>query len=105
MSDDPSSSLPRELDPVLIHPKRLLIMSLLMGLGRMAPAELKERLNITWGSLASHLQKLEDVGFILQLSQLTEVGKRKSIEITSRGVSTYQSTLDTLSIIIGNKDG
>jgi DNA-binding MarR family transcriptional regulator len=82
-----------EIDPILFHPKRLLIMSLLIAIGPMTQGELLKKCQLTWGAITAHIKQLEKVEYINQKHILTLKGPRVLVDVTRRGLSVYNETL------------
>ena len=68
-------------------------MSLLLAIGPISQGDLRQKCNLTWGSLTSHLQKLEEIGYITQQRSLTLKGARILVEVTREGTKNYKVTL------------
>lgn len=83
----------KQVDPIIFHPKRILIMSLLLAIGPISQGDLRQKCNLTWGSLTSHLQTLEQEGYIIQQRSLTLQGARILVEVTNEGIIKYKATL------------
>ena len=81
--------MPLALDPLIHQETRLRIVALLAGLGEGAKAEftwLKEALGLTEGNLSSHLQKLEEAGYVR-----VEKGFRGKRPKTPEGRAAYEA--------------
>ena len=83
----------KKADPLIFHPKRLMIMSLLIAIGPMTQGQLRKKCNITWGSIPSHLKRLENAGYITQRDVITRKGPRILVVVTSKGAYNYKKTL------------
>lgn len=83
----------KKADPIIFHPKRLMIMSLLIAIGPMTTGQLRKKCNITWGSIPSHLKRLEKAGYITQRDIITRKGPRVLVDVTSKGTSNYKKTM------------
>jgi DNA-binding MarR family transcriptional regulator len=83
----------KKADPLIFHPKRLMIMSLLIAIGPMTQGQLRKKCNISWGSIPSHLKRLENAGYITQRDIITRKGPRVLVDVTSNGANNYKKTL------------
>ena len=88
-----------ELDPVLMHPKRFLIVSLLYMLGPQAMSFIQKTLKIEWGPLYTHLRRLEEEGYIRSRKVITPWGPRTIIELTDKGSKAYHELVEKLNKI------
>ncbi|HDJ84064.1 MAG TPA: hypothetical protein ENG44_03580 [Desulfurococcaceae archaeon] len=88
--------IPRELDPVLMNPKRFLIASLLYMLGPQTMSFIQKALKIPWGPLYTHLKRMEDEGYVRTRRVITPLGPRTMIELTERGIEAYKRLLNEL---------
>ena len=75
---------------------RLGIMSLLMVNSDMDFGMLKEQLNITDGNLASHLNALDKLGYILITKQFIGKKPNTSYAATDQGRRSFSDHLDAL---------
>ncbi len=83
-------------DPVLFHPKRLSILSLLFAMGPLYQAELQKGCALSWGALATQLKKLETEGYIETRNVFTLKGPRNKVWITDKGRQRYNEVQATL---------
>jgi DNA-binding MarR family transcriptional regulator len=83
----------KQADPLIFHPKRLLIMSLLIAIGPMSQGDLRKKCNITWGSITTHLNRLQEGKCVNQRTVITLKGPRVLVDITAKGISKYKKTL------------
>jgi DNA-binding MarR family transcriptional regulator len=86
----------KELDQVVFHPKRLLIMSFLIAIGPLAQGDLKKKCELTWGELTAHLKQLEKAKYIGQRHIPTLKGPRAVVNVTETGNDIYNLTLNKL---------
>jgi DNA-binding MarR family transcriptional regulator len=86
----------KELDHVVFHPKRLLMMSFLIAIGPLTQGELKKKCELTWGEITAHLKQLEKAKFIEQTHIPTLKGPRAVVNITEKGIDIYNLTLNKL---------
>ncbi|GLV49179.1 MarR family transcriptional regulator [Thermus sp. LT1-2-5] len=87
------------LDPLIHQETRLRLMALLAGLGEGAEVEfswLKNALGLTEGNLASHLQKLEEAGYVAVRKGF--VGRRPKtwVRLTPQGRAAYLAHREAL---------
>ena len=68
-------------------------MSLLIAIGPMTQGQLRKKCNISWGSISSHLKRLEKAGYITQRDVITRKGPRVLVDVTSKGANSYKNTL------------
>jgi len=83
----------KKTDPLIFHPKRLMIMSLLIAIGPMTQGQLRKKCNITWGSITTHLERLEREEYIIQRDVITRKGPRVLVKVTSKGILKYEITM------------
>jgi DNA-binding MarR family transcriptional regulator len=86
----------KKADPLIFHPKRLMIMSLLIAIGPMAQGQLRKKCNLTWGSIPTHLERLEKAEYITQRDVITRKGPRVLVKVTSKGIINYKNTLGNI---------
>lgn len=85
MSDDLKKLMDILSDPALNNSVRLGILLALYGLESINFSQLLKILNIPKSSLYTHLQVLEEGGYIKMSKKFTAVGPRTFIEITEKG--------------------
>ncbi len=90
-----------EIDPSLFHPKRLLIISLLVAIGPLTQGDLKKKCKLTWGALTAHLKQLQKAQYVDQRYVITLKGPRVLVDVTQRGLKVYNKTLSQLKHFIG----
>ena len=81
----------KDLDHIIFHPKRLLVLSFLLALG-----QLIKKCDLTWGELTAHLKQLEKAKYINQYHVPTLKGPRAVVKITQEGIQNYNITLEKL---------
>ena len=86
----------KKADQLIFHPKRLMIMSLLIAIGPMTQGQLRKKCNLTWGSIPSHLERLEKAEYITQQDVITRKGPRVLVKVTSKGADNYKETLSNI---------
>lgn len=85
MSEDLKKLIEILSDPALNNSIRLGILLALYGLESISFSQLLKILNIPKSSLYTHLQVLEEGGYIRMVKKFTAVGPRTFIEITEKG--------------------
>ncbi len=91
----------REIDPVLFHAKRLLIISLLVAIGPLTQGALLKKCQLTWGALTAHIKQLQKAEFIEQKHIITLKGPRALVDVTQKGIQIYHNTLTQLKEVVG----
>ncbi len=103
-----SFSMPRgpfmQLDENIVHPKRMLIMTVLFLARKITEGELSKATNISWGSLSTHLSKLERKGYIRRRKTITNRGVRTVVEITEKGYEAYKKEIEKIRALIEHQD-
>lgn len=95
--------LPDEL--AMIHqPVRLQIMGLLYRARDLAFTEVRDRLDLTDGNLASHGQRLEEAGLIESRRALTSDGFEKRFRITPVGSRSFRAYVRELKGFLATVD-
>ncbi len=93
------------LDEDIIHPKRILIMTNLFLLREVTEGDLAKATGIDWGSLSTHLRRLESKGYIARRKAITSKGIRTVVAITEEGYRKYveeiRKLLSVLDGVIG----
>ena len=90
---------PTDIDKVVHEPARLLILANLNVVESADFRFLMNRTGLTWGNLSSHLNKLEEAGYITV--EKTYLGKRPYTLLSMTGYGrkafeTYRSQMQTL---------
>ena len=94
----------KELDQVVFHPKRLLLMSFLITIGPLTQGDLKKKCELTWGELTAHLKQLEKAQYTEQKHIPTLKGPRAVVSVTESGIESYNATLKKLKEFLTEKD-
>ncbi len=89
-----------EFDENIFNPRRFVIMTILYLFKSMTEGELAKATDIRWGSLSTHLKRLEDKNFIKRKKVITSRGLRTMVEITEKGYITYQEEVKKLSYVL-----
>jgi len=88
------------LDEDIVNPKRFVIMTLLFTLRQLTEAELSKASRIQWGSLSTHLKRLENKGYIQRKKVITPKGPRTVVRITEKGYTRYIEEAEKLKRIL-----
>jgi len=78
-----------ELDEVIVHPKRLVILSLLFVFKEMRESDLKKATGFSWGSLYTNLKILEKNEYIKIEKKIGKKGVITVVKITEKGYKKY----------------
>ncbi len=89
-----------EFDENIFNPKRFVILTLLYLFKELTEGELARASNIGWGSLSTHLRRLEDGDYIKRKKVITPKGIRTVVKITEKGYITYQKEVEKLDGIL-----
>ena len=90
------------LDDDVVHSKRFLIMTTLFIFREMTEGDLAKATGIDWGSLSTHLSRLEKRGYIKRRKTITRRGIRTVVEITEKGYNTYIDEVKKLRKLISD---
>jgi len=88
------------LDDNIVHPKRIVIMTVLFVFREMTEGELSKATGIDWGSLSTHLSRLEKKGYIERRKVITNRGIRTVVGITESGYRAYREEVEKLKALI-----
>ncbi len=88
------------LDENVVHPKRFLIMTVLFIFKEMVEGDLCQATGIDWGSLSTHLTRLEKVGYLERRKAITRRGVRTVVRITEKGYKAYLKEVEKLRALI-----
>jgi|Deesub1362A_J573_1020465.scaffolds.fasta_scaffold01596_13 DNA-binding MarR family transcriptional regulator len=88
------------LDDNIVHPKRIVIMTVLFIFREMTEGDLSKATGIDWGSLTTHLTRLERNGYIERKKVITNKGLRTIVRITDTGYRTYKEEIEKLKNLI-----
>jgi DNA-binding MarR family transcriptional regulator len=89
-----------KLDDDIVNPKRILIMTTLFIFREMVESDLAKATGIDWGSLSTHLQRLEKKGYIERKKAITSRGIRTIVRITEKGYKKYKEEVRKLKELI-----
>jgi len=90
-----------ELDADIVDAKRLLIMTTLFIFREISEGELAKATGLSWGSLTTHLSRLENKGYIKKRKVITRKGIRTAVRITEKGYTKYKEEVEKLKKILG----
>ena len=90
----------KELNRLIHSPIRLGIMTILNSLEEASFNYLKNRLDVTDGNLSSHIEKLEEAGYINVRKEFMEKKPHTSYKITEKGINAFRKYIEQLGNII-----
>jgi len=93
------------LDDNIVHPKRIIIMTILFIFKEMTEGDLSKATGIDWGSLSTHLSRLERIGYIERKKAITNKGIRTIVKITEKGYKAYREEIEKLKKLIERVEG
>ena len=88
------------LDPVLRHPTRFALMTLLIVSGPLTEGEAARKLGLAWGPLSTHLSKLVEAGYVEKRRYPTLKGPRVFLTATEEGVRAYREYVEALEEVV-----
>lgn len=88
------------LNDDIIHSKRFLIMTVLFIFREMTEGDLAKATGIDWGSLSTHLSRLERKGYVKRRKAITRKGVRTVVSITKEGYERYKEEVEKLRNIL-----
>ncbi len=88
------------LDGDIVHPKRLLIMTVLFLMRELTEGEIARATGLGWGSLSTHLARLEARGLVERRKKITRKGIRTVVKITEKGYRAYVEEVEKLRRLI-----
>ena len=92
------------LDEDIVNPKRLLIMTVLFLMREVTEGDLAKATRIDWGSLSTHLSRLEKKGYVRRRKAITRKGVRTVVAITEKGYGKYVEEVRKLKSILEGVD-
>ena len=84
----------------IFNPKRFLIMTVLFIFRSMAEGDLVKLTGIDWGSLSTHLSRLENAGYIERKKAIVRGRVRTVVKITEKGYSTYVNEVKKIKSLV-----
>ncbi len=101
MSESKSQDHPlADIDQIIHAPARLRILMMLYVVESLDYVFLRNQTGLSWGNLATHLGKLEDVGYIKVNKGYHGKKPQSRIELTSRGRTAFRNYKNTLQQIL-----
>lgn len=94
------AGLVQQLNPDLLHRKRLMIMTILYVSGPKIESHLFEALGLSWGDLDSNLRRLREKAYIGSRKIFRLRGPRTVVFITAKGVEEYGRLVENLRRIL-----
>ena len=94
----------KRLDPVLMNPSRLMIMSVLYLFGPRKESEIVKALDMSWGRFSTHITALERAGYVARKRVFTRRGYRTFVRLTREGKERYRALLRALRELLGRVD-
>ena len=91
----------KRLDPVLMNPSRLMIMSVLYLFGPRKESEIVRALGMSWGRFSTHITALERAGYVARKRVFTRRGYRTFVRLTPEGREAYRRLVKTLREFLG----
>lgn len=89
------------LDPVIHQQHRLQVLAMLARNRTMSFTELRDACGLTTGNAGSHLDRLDEAGYVKRGRLLTGSGFELHYKITELGLERYRAYLAELRAIIG----
>lgn len=89
------------LDPVIHQQNRLQIIATLYRNRQMSFTDLRDACGLTTGNAGSHLQRLEEAGFIRGGRLLRGLGFELHYRITDEGVAAFKAYMQELRDLLG----
>lgn len=91
-----------ELDEDIVNAKRLLIMTTLFIFREVTEGELAKATGLSWGSLSTHLNRLESKGYVERKKKITSKGIRTVVKITEKGYEKYMEEVKKLNKLLND---
>jgi len=95
----------KQLDPLLMNPKRLMIVALLYALGPRTMKQLVDSLGLTWGDLDSNIRRLREHGIVEVRKVPTRRGPRTVVYLTSYGERRFEEFSRVLEKVVEKMRG
>ena len=89
-----------DLDQIIHAPARLRILMMLYVVESLDYVFLKNQTNMSWGNLATHLNKLEDAGYISVKKGYQGKKPQSQIQLTSQGRTAFRDYKNTFQQIL-----
>ena len=91
-----------EFDEEIFNPKRFAIMTVLFLFKELTEGDLAKAVGISWGSLSTHLKRLEEKGYIERKKVITSKGIRTVVRITKKGYQKYRDEVEKIKRVLNN---
>ena len=88
------------IDQIIHAPTRLRILMMLYVVESLDYVFLKNQTNMSWGNLATHLNKLEDAGYITVKKGYQGKKPQSQIQLTQQGRTAFRDYKNTLQQIL-----
>ena len=98
--EDINNSPIADLDQIIHAPARLRILMMLYVVESLDYVFLKNQTNMSWGNLATHLNKLEDAGYITVKKGYRGKKPQSQIQLTPQGRTAFRDYKNTLQQIL-----
>ncbi|MDR3141162.1 MAG: transcriptional regulator [Tannerellaceae bacterium] len=86
----------KDLDPLLLSQQRLAIMSILVSADEADFVFIKEKTGATAGNLSSHIEKLNEAGY-LEIDKFIEKKRPRTVlKITPKGIDAFDDYVKAL---------
>ncbi len=89
------------MDRTIHEPARLLILTVLAALGEADFVYLRRECGLTQGNLSSHLNRLEEAGYIAIEKSFRGKLPLTMCRLTARGRAAYNGYTDTMRAVLG----
>ena len=89
-----------DLDQIIHAPSRLRILMMLYVVESLDYVFLKNQTNMSWGNLATHLNKLEDASYITVKKGYQGKKPQSQIQLTPQGRNAFRDYKNTLQQIL-----
>lgn len=100
VSDMPVTHPLADIDPIIHAPARLMILTYLYVVESADYVFIMNMTGLTWGNLATHLNKLEEVGYIEILKTFKGKKPHSSLRMTKAGRTAFQTYKDTMQQVL-----
>ena len=87
-------------DEDIFNPKRFAIMTVIFLFKEMTESDLAKAVGVSWGSLSTHLRRLEERKYIERKKVITTRGIRTIVRITKNGYLRYKEEVEKLRKIL-----
>ena len=92
--------LVEKLDPVLRHPTRFNIVTVLIVSGPKTMGEIARILDLKWGPLSTHIDRLKREGYIELRKAIFTSGPRTLVILTRKGFEKYNEYVKSLEKVL-----